>query len=112
MGDLRLKLERAIARSERAYTLYAEEKKYYQALRIRNANQVIYELLEEFLLECDSDEVSMTQEYIFHLEDWFHQFYDLELQKPALESEFVFVRFKNSPAYPRNFIEIIKSEEL
>jgi len=95
------KLLRALERSEKAYSLYLQDKKYFQALRIFNANKIIYELLNEYIFICDKDNVSETIEYIFHLEDWFNQF---ESEKShGLYSVFVFQRLEGSIAFPKKF---------
>lgn len=101
------KLQKAIGRSQSAYELYVSEKKYFQALRIKFANTSIYELLESYLYECTEDEIEGVQQYIFHLEDWFNQFEELENDLPSLESEFVFQRLKDSPEYPKRFVNKI-----
>ena len=101
--ELRNKLERAIQRSEKAYSHYGEEKRYYQALRIKNANVEIYDLLCTLLYQCEEEEVEFVMDYIFHLEDWFHQFEDLEKSNPKLDSPFIFSRFNKAFPYPRDF---------
>ncbi len=106
------KLQTAIERSQAAYNFYVSEKKYFQALRIKSANLNVYEILEAYLYECDEDEKDAVQKYIFHLEDWFNQFEELERVGPELESEFVFERFKNSPEYPKIFVNKILSKRL
>lgn len=101
------RFKKAIGRSQKAYELYISEKKYFQALRIKYANTAIYELLEIYLYECTEDEIEWVQQYIFHLEDWFNQFEKLENDLPSLESEFVFQRLKDSPEYPKIFVNKI-----
>lgn len=108
--NIRRGLIRSIERSQAAYELYKAEKKYYQALRIKKANIRVYELLESFLLECQENEISVIQNYLFHLDDWFHQFVELEKSNLSLESEFIFERFDSSPSFPRDIIETIKTK--
>lgn len=106
------KLQIAIGRSQAAYNLYVPEKKYFQALRIKSANLNVYEILEIYLYECDETEKEAVQRYIFHLEDWLNQFAELERTEPDLESEFVFERFKNSPEFPKTFVNKILLKKL
>ncbi len=106
------KLQIAIRRSQAAYNLYVPEKKYFQALRIKSANLNVYEILEVYLYECEENEKEAIQQYIFHLEDWFSQFEELEKAEPDLESEFVFERFKNSPEFPKTFVNKILLKKL
>jgi len=108
MEPIRLKLQRAIERSKAAYGLYIRDKKYYQALRIKQANNEVYGLLQSFLYECKDSEIGVVHVYLFHLEDWFHQFEYLERNEPALESEFVFERFVDTPPFPKNILTILK----
>lgn len=106
MKSTKQKLHRAINRSQAAYNLYIADKKYYQALRIKQANEKVYELLEAFLYECDEKEVEVIHQYLFHLEDWFNQFEALETTPVDLDSEFVFTRFAASPEFPKTLLEI------
>jgi hypothetical protein len=106
------KLQIAIGRSQAAYNLYVPEKKYFQALRIKSANLNVYEILEVYLYECEENEKEAIQQYIFHLEDWFNQFEELERTGPELESEFVFERLKNSPEFPKTFVNKILLKKL
>ncbi|CAM3389333.1 hypothetical protein [Aequorivita lipolytica] len=105
MKSIKQKLHRAIKRSQAAYNLYTPDKKYYQALRIKLANEKVYELLEVFLYECDEKEVDLIHQYLFHLEDWFHQFETLEKKLIDLEAEFVFNRFDESPEFPESILK-------
>src|SRR5690606_8973239 len=105
-------LQIAIGRSQAAYNLYVPEKKYFQALRIKSANLNVYEILEVYLYECEENEKEAIQQYIFHLEDWFNQFEELERTGPELESEFVFERLKNSPEFPKTFVNKILLKKL
>lgn len=94
----------AIERSQLAYNLYVEDKMYYQAMRIYNANTRIYELLERYLYEVDTKGKEEVCDYLFHLEDWFAQFdKQVETLQPELEDEFIFERLTKSKAYPKNF---------
>ncbi|OCK52663.1 hypothetical protein BA768_11135 [Chryseobacterium sp. CBo1] len=96
-------LIRAIKRSEYAYQLYTEQKQYFQALRIYKANMIIYELLNEYIFECNEAYLNLAFEYLFHLEDWFCQF-DMEKSKVKnLDQHFAFTRLKESIAFPKNF---------
>lgn len=106
------KLQTAIGRSQAAYNLYLPEKKYFQALRIKSANLNVYEILEIYLYECNEEEKEAIQQYIFHLEDWFNQFEELEKTVSDLESEFVFERLKNSPEFPKTFVNNILLKKL
>lgn len=99
------KLFRAINRSQKAYSLYMEDKLFYQALRIYKSNLVVYDLLEEFALECEEASLDEVFTYIFHLEDWFESFHFAETKMPALEDSFVFDRLSKSPPYPFDFVE-------
>jgi hypothetical protein len=103
---IKQKLLRAIHRSEAAYKLYLPYKEYYLALRIKRANEIVYALLEAYLYECDSNELDLIHQYLFHLEDWFHQFEALENKGLGLESEFVFNRLTNSPEFPKSIFQI------
>jgi hypothetical protein len=91
-----------------AYELYMTEKKYYQALRIWEANKETYKLLLVFLYDCNEEELETVLNHIFHLEDWFNQFEESKKVVPNLESEFFFTRFKGSPKFPKHIIDIIK----
>jgi DNA-directed RNA polymerase specialized sigma subunit len=108
MISIRKKIYRSVSRSQVAYELYITEKKYYQALRIWQANKEIYKLLLDFLYYCNEEELGTVQNYIFHLEDWFNQFEELEKVVVSLESEFFFKRFKGSPEFPKRIIDITK----
>lgn len=95
------KLNRAIQRSERAYQDYLTHRMYFQALRIHNANKKVYELLDLYLYEANGDEVELLCDYLFHLEDWFHQF-ESESSKEGLtlESKFAFEKLLYSKSFP------------
>lgn len=101
------RLIRAIERSEYAFTLYSKDRLYYQALRILKANLKIYSLLQVFLYSCDQELVKDVYDYLFHLEDWFEQFKDLEKMNPTLEGLFVFQRLSASLPFPQNFKSLI-----
>lgn len=106
------KLIIAIERSQTAYAFYKEDKMYYQALRIFSANQVVYKILEEFLLSRQSNLREEILLYIFHLEDWINNFETtVNLQKPALEDHFVFNRLKNSFEFPSHFLNTLKKDK-
>jgi len=107
MKSVKKKLRRAIDRSQAAYGLYITDKKYYQALRIKKANEKVYELLESFLYVCEDQELEVIHQYLFHLEDWFEQFEDLEKKQIQLDSEFVFTRFDASPEFPKTIVNIL-----
>lgn len=101
------KIIRAIERSNLAYKLYLEDKKYYLAKRIYKSNLKLYNLLEEFLYNEEFGNVEEVLLFLFHLEDWFEQFKTLELSLGDtlnLESEFVFNRLKHSPKFPSHFL--------
>ena len=107
MSKCKNKIKRAVHRSQLAYGFYSKNKLYYKALRIHKANQEVYDLLSEFTYECDNEVLDIVVSYIFHLEDWFEQFKVLELNMPKLNDEFIFMRFEDSPAFPKNFINLI-----
>lgn len=106
---LRKQLKRAITRSESAYESYLKEKKYFQALRIKKANLVLYQLLEDYLFICKDSEVQDIIEFLFHLEDWQSQFEVHEKEKFELEENFVFEKLSDSFSYPKAFTEKIKN---
>lgn len=98
------KLLRAIQRSEFAYSAYLKNKRYFQAIRIYNANKVVYGLLEEFLFLCEEKDIEIVCNYLFHLEDWFNQFENKNKEeKMELSSEFVFERLENAVPFPKDF---------
>ncbi|AZA85006.1 hypothetical protein C1637_22260 [Chryseobacterium lactis] len=99
------KLLRALDRSEKAYALYLHNKKYFQALRIYNANKNIYELLNEYIYTCEEKDTPLVIEYIFHLEDWFNQFETEE--STNLADVFVFHRLEGAISFPKNFKNIL-----
>ncbi|MCB0456595.1 MAG: hypothetical protein R2776_09545 [Flavobacteriaceae bacterium] len=105
------KLYTSIIRSNSAYKAYLVDKKYIQALRIFSANKEVYRLLEACIYEPNNVAVDLYINYIFHLEDWFHQFRALEEElKPKLDTGFVFERMEWSLPYPSNFIENLKEK--
>ena len=80
-----------LERSQRAYSLYCVNKNYVQALRIFRDN------IENYNLLISNCEVWLQSQpiidYLFHLEDWFEQFKNLEKNmSPKLEDEFIFER--------------------
>lgn len=97
-------LIRAIRRTQLAFDRYVGNCFYYDALKIFKANERIYEILNEFIYLCDEDLYINVVEYIFHLEDWFEQFKELEKTNPKLENKFVFNRFIGSPAFPKDIL--------
>lgn len=106
---LKNKLKRAIERSNAAYLAYSEQKKYFMACRIYNANIQLYDFLESYLYEEDVLDEKEVFEYLFHLEDWFNQFdATVEKQQPQLEDRFVFERLDGSYAYPTSFLDNLK----
>lgn len=98
---------RAIIRSEKAYHYYSQDKKYFQALRIYYANQIIYELLNKYIYKCKEEHMDQVTEYLFHLEDWFAQFEKEMIEIDNLDQEFVFHRFENSIPFPKDFKKIL-----
>ena len=97
-----------IERSQLAYSLYVEEKKFFQALRIYKANKEIYALLTRCAYLWNDSIRGRIFEYLFHLEDWFEQFDDLRnSQSFDLEDKFVFNRLPGSIPYPGAIIDII-----
>ena len=107
MNKLTHKIKRAIHRSQIAYGFYTQNRLYYEALRIYKANQQVYDLLNIYIYKCDDEILDVVTSYIFHLEDWFEQFKVLELNMPKLDNQFVFIRFEDSPAFPKNFLDLI-----
>lgn len=90
-------------RSEFAYKEYRENKKYYQAKRIYNANTELMDLLKEFQFICDDLILMDLYKYIFHLEDWFLQFEKLESEICYLDQDFTFTRLEHSFQFPSEF---------
>ncbi|RNC88181.1 MAG: hypothetical protein ED556_03070 [Winogradskyella sp.] len=110
MNEYEKNLEICINRCNYAYELYKVNKKYYQAKRIFKANKRLYVLLEEYLY-INTQAFQEIIEFIFHLEDWFEQFSELEKSLGntlQLNSEFVFERLDESPEFPKNFLIQIK----
>ena len=111
MEDTKRKIMIAIDRANAAYKLYIDEKKYLQAKRVYKSNKVLYNLLQDCMYDkCITDYESYFS-FLFHLEDWFEQFkaHELELEKTLnLNSVFIFDRYKNSPEFPKNFLNTIK----
>ena len=104
------KLRRSILRSQKAYELYIDKKFYFQALRILKANEIIYQLLQEYIFECKQSHLDHVFTYIHHLEDWFVSFKALEKTEPELKDLFIFERLEGSPFFPVRFIENVLSE--
>lgn len=97
------KLSRAINRSENAYKLYNHEKKYFQALRIYQANKIVYSLLNEYIFECDEIHLQLVNEYLYHLEDWFVQFESEKVNVKDLNQNFAFPSLEGSIRFPKDF---------
>ena len=97
-----------IKRSQKAYELYLSDKKYFQALRIFNANQQIYKIVASGEIS-DGSIQDLIVDYIFHLEDWFVQFkYFEEAKKPGLEDVFAFEPLNGSVRFPKLIVESLK----
>jgi hypothetical protein len=107
---IKKKLQRVIERSENAYEAYRKQQLYFQAIRIYQANIQLYGLLEDYLLECEDTEQEAVCEYLFHLEDWMNQFKAYEEKNPAYTSSFIFDRWEGAIAFPKQFVEKLKSE--
>lgn len=86
----------AIIRSEKAYRYYLKDKLYFQALRIYKANEILYNLLQEYQLNCSNEEQEKICNYIFHLEDWMLQFEDNKIKVKSPIEIFIFERWKES----------------
>ena len=98
------KIIRSIQRSQSAYELYLEDKFYFQALRIYKSNLQVYSLLNEYVFLCEESVLSDVLKYIFHLDDWFLQFKQAEVQlSPNPEDLFVFDRLNKSISFPSDF---------
>jgi hypothetical protein len=104
---LLLKTTFNIERSQRAYSLYCVNKNYVQALRIFRANIEIYNLL---ISNCEVWlQPQPIIDYLFHLEDWFEQFKNLEKNmSPKLEDEFIFERIDTSIPFPKDILKNLK----
>lgn len=102
------KLLKAIYRSEYAYNEYVKDKFFFQAIRIYNANKVIYSLLQDYLLVCNEVHEHAVCTYLFHLEDWTYQFETVSLNvKP--NDVFVFERWVGGVEFPKDFVLFLKS---
>ncbi|MBX2827789.1 MAG: hypothetical protein KTR22_06480 [Flavobacteriaceae bacterium] len=98
-------LKRAILRSQEAYRIYVNAPSYLQALRIYNANEIIYDCLYEHYADPSNGEAEDLLTYIFHLEDWFHQFQEHEKEnQPKLTDTFQFERHKDAIPFPKELI--------
>jgi len=109
MSELKVKLQICLMRSNEAYKLYKDEKKYYQAKRIYKANQELYTCLLDYLYLSPRNKQE-TLSFLFHLEDWFEQLKEHKVKLGSdlnLNSEFVFSRLDNSPIFPINFFKNI-----
>lgn len=108
MESIKQKLLIAIKRSNKAYTYYLKDKKYYQAKRIYKANEIVYNLLGEYIFIADKSHHDDIIDYIFHLEDWFEQFVAHEKllnDSLNLDSCFSFIRKEESPSFPKQFVD-------
>jgi hypothetical protein len=104
-------LIKAIERSELAYQLYQNDKKYFQAIRIYNANKMIYCILESILIEENSLDKKMIINYIFHLDDWFSQFNEtVASRKFALNEKFIFERIGGMFPFPKDYVLVLKNQ--
>lgn len=105
------KLIKAIERSEMAYQLYFNDKKYFKAIRIYHSNKLIYTILESLLLEDNNLDKEDIIKFLFHLDDWFSQFNDkVESRLVELNETFVFERIEGMFSFPKDFISEIKSQ--
>lgn len=104
-NNIKKDLKRSIERSQKAYELYCEDKLYYLAKRIYEANKSVYELVNQYLFCCNIEEVEDVINYIFHLEDWFLQFEKEKTKVKKLDEEFIFVSFDKSISFPKKFID-------
>src|SRR5690606_31958547 len=100
-------LLRSIIRSELAYEYYLEHRKYFQALRIYRANKEVYRLLNQYFYCCEEKILEDVINYLFHLEDWFHQFKSINAAGYELDAVFMFERLEHSLAFPRNFKSLL-----
>jgi len=93
-------------RSKRAYNLYFGNKNYAQALRIFKANVEIYNLI---ISNCEVwSQTEPIIDYLFHLEDWFEQFKNLEKTiSPKLEDKFVFERMDTYIPFPKDILKYL-----
>ena len=104
MSSLR-NLIKAIERSDLAYKLYLNDKKYFQAIRIYNSNKMIYTILESMLLEDNSLDNKKIIDFLFHLDDWFSQFNEtVKSHSYSLKDTFVFERIEGMFPFPKDFI--------
>jgi hypothetical protein len=105
------KLIQAIERSELAYQLYLNDKKYFKAIRIYNSNKLIYTILESMLLEDNNLDKKNIINFLFHLDDWFSQFTDtVESLSFELNETFVFERVEGMFPFPNDFISELKNQ--
>lgn len=102
-----------IERSEEAYRVYKKGLTYHQALHIFYANKNVYKELNALLndYDIDKDLGQKIFDYLFHLEDWFLQFLNLEMEISCIEEEFRFPSLRYSIPYPSNFLnDVIKCD--
>jgi DNA modification methylase len=110
MQQIIRKIHFHIKRSQLAYNLYQEHRKFYQALRIYKANKAIYLLLIENGDLWNNVPDNSVIEYIFHLEDWFEQFdYLVASSVINLDDEFLFNRFEHSPPFSGKIMDVISN---
>lgn len=105
-----------IKRSEFAYLLYKRNPSYHHAKHIWYANNMVYIGLNDYLgnYQINKEKRELIFAYLFHLEDWFLQYQELEAQflkekgeqrkSINLEQEFKFLPFIENIPYPQNFI--------
>lgn len=93
-------------RSQKAYSLYCANKNYAQSLRIFRANVEIYNLI---ISNCEVwRQAQPIIDYLFHLEDWFEQFKNLEKTiTPKLEDKFIFERMDTSIPFPKDILQYL-----
>lgn len=102
-----------IERSEEAYKVYKKGLTYHQALHIFYANTNVYKELNHLLSNYDIDQDLNRKifDYIFHLEDWFLQFLNLEKEVTCIEETFCFPSLRYSIPYPSKFLsDVIKCD--
>ena len=105
------KLIQAIERSELAYQLYLNDKKYFKAFRIYNSNKLIYTILESMLLEDNNLDKKNIINFLFHLDDWFSQFNEtVASRKFALNEKFIFERIEGMFPFPKDYVLVLKNQ--
>ena len=108
--DKRIKLKfiyHNMTRSNRAYQMYKNKSTYYNACHIYNANKIIYDSLNQLLIDDLSEkELQEVINYIFHLEKWFIQFDNEKNKIKDIEETFIFQAFDDHIPFPKNFFKI------